>query len=79
MTPPREPPSAARIREIRDGMEFLRSIGEAPPEGDDLLAALDYCREAIEHIETLFAYGSWNAAQSAIRGLLDRLFGEDAQ
>ena len=84
MTPPREPPAAARIAEIR--RRHAEIAAELTPGQDlwgedvevaDLLAALDYCRDTLEWIERR-KYGSYGRCQIQARQLLDRLFREEA-
>ncbi len=82
MSPSREPPTAARIAEIRSrdvawevaGRSVART--EIHYERADLLAALDYCRETLHYIAYDAAFQSSMEMRS--RRCYDRLFREDA-
>mgnify|MGYP001609531546 CR=1 FL=1 len=89
MTPPREPPSAARIAEIRGGFDdaagdiatWARVDGTTPKpwhtDIGDLLAALDYCRDVMVEAAAVAEHSPRRAADALV-DCLYRLFPEEA-
>ena len=74
MMPPREPPTAARIAEIR----ARHDAGDCSyVSTTDLLAALDYCRDVMVEAAAVAEHSPRRAADALV-DCLYRLFPEEA-